>query len=509
MVTLPTEAVAFLGAVGAFLFVLIIFFMYLNKLLCFHSCGGFPCIDQPPKKKQSSKDKLGSAFAYEDEESSSDSDDEMQNKFHKAHSIKRSDTLHSIKSGKSGKGGRRRSSRKADTLVSSQDSLADPQLDSSDTEVVDKRKDATGNAVADDTSSQQQLIFDNKAYQTEPTPSLSGSEFTTDLQDTTSQDADEHLFDVSDLQKEPPLISKCGSIEMTFSYDPKRGRMAITVHQAQEIPSVERGGASHAQVRIVLLPTKKQKFKTKVKSGQNPVYQESFVFSKIPQEEVHSMGIRIRLYGVERMRRERMIGESIIGFASLNLDSASTHFVILEPRSNLSGGESQFDVSSLSRSDSASSTQSMQHGGMPELLLGLGYNGTTGRLTVEVIKGSNFRNMAMNRAPAIIKIKDTYAKLTLMSPTGQEITRSKTSVRRGQPNPLFKETFMFQVALFQLAEVTLMVSVYNKRSMKKKEMIGWFSLGLNSSGEEELSHWTDMRENKGDQVCRWHVLLES
>ena len=48
------------------------------------------------------------------------------------------------------------------------------------------------------------------------------------------------------------------------------------------------------------------------------------------------MGIRIRLYGVERMRRERMIGESIIGFASLNLDSASTHFVILEPRSNLS-----------------------------------------------------------------------------------------------------------------------------------------------------------------------------
>ena len=75
-------------------------------------------------------------------------------------------------------------------------------------------------------------------------------------------------------------------------------------------------------------------------------------------------------------------------------------------------------------------------------------------------------------------VLDTYAKVTLMSPSGQEITRSKTSIRRGQPNPLFKETFMFQVALFQLAEVTMMVSVYNKRSMKKKEMIGWFSLGL-------------------------------
>lgn len=72
---------------------------------------------------------------------------------------------------------------------------------------------------------------------------------------------------------------------------------------------------------------------------------------------------------------------------------------------------------------------------------------------------------------------DTYVKLTLIAPNGKEVAHSKTSVRRGQPNPLFKENFMFQVALFQLADVTLMVSVYNKKSMKKKEMIGWFSLG--------------------------------
>ena len=48
------------------------------------------------------------------------------------------------------------------------------------------------------------------------------------------------------------------------------------------------------------------------------------------------MGLRFRLYGLERMRRERMIGESVIGFASLNLLEPSTHWVILEPRSNLS-----------------------------------------------------------------------------------------------------------------------------------------------------------------------------
>lgn len=53
--------------------------------------------------------------------------------------------------------------------------------------------------------------------------------------------------------------------------------------------------------------------------------------------------------------------------------------------------------------------------------------------------------MGNTRAP------DTYVKLVLMSSSGQEIAHSKTSVRRGQPNPLFKETFMFQVWYFNWA----------------------------------------------------------
>jgi len=36
---------------------------------------------------------------------------------------------------------------------------------------------------------------------------------------------------------------------------------------------------------------------------------------------------------------------------------------------------------------------------MPELMIGLAYNGTTGRLSVEIIKGSNFKNLARNKPP--------------------------------------------------------------------------------------------------------------
>lgn len=115
-----------------------------------------------------------------------------------------------------------------------------------------------------------------------------------------------------------------------------------------------------------------------------------------------------------------------------------TDLLFVSPISQLAGSTS--DLLSLARSDSTGSTTSMQHGGVPELLLALGYNGVTGRLNVEVVKGSHFRNLSLNKAP------DTYVKLCLVSSMGQEMARSKTSTRRGQPNPLFKETFVFQVS---------------------------------------------------------------
>ena len=58
----------------------------------------------------------------------------------------------------------------------------------------------------------------------------------------------EHLFDVSDLQHEPPLISKCGSLEVTFTYEASKSKMTITVHKAREIPAKDRGGANNTQV---------------------------------------------------------------------------------------------------------------------------------------------------------------------------------------------------------------------------------------------------------------------
>ncbi|XP_040083527.1 synaptotagmin-16 [Oryx dammah] len=301
----------------------------------------------------------------------------------------------------------------------------------------------------------------------------------------------------------PEPISKCGDLDVIFEYRAASQKLTVTIVRAQGLPDKDRSGVNSWQVHVVLLPSKKQRGRTSVQRGSNPIFKEKVTFAKLEPRDVAACAVRFRLYAALKMTRERMMGERLFYLSHLYQDGEMKVTLVLEPRSNISSGESPLSPSAVSHSDSASSTQSLSHGGAPELLVGLSYNATTGRLSVEMIKGSHFRNLAVNRAP------DTYGKLFLFNSVGQEMSRCKTSIRRGQPNPVYKETFVFQVALFQLSDVTLMISVYNRRTMKRKEMIGWIALGQNSSGEEERDHWEEMKETKGQQVCRWHTLLES
>ncbi|NWY93719.1 SYT16 protein, partial [Loxia curvirostra] len=298
-------------------------------------------------------------------------------------------------------------------------------------------------------------------------------------------------------------ICKCGDLDVIFTYKSSSQKLIATVLEARDIPDKDRSGVNTWQVHAVLMPGKRQRGKTSVQRGPIPTFQDKITFSKLEPQELSSHAVRFRLYAVHKVVGEKMMGEQLFYLRGISQEGEVKVTLLLEPRSNLSSADSQLSLSAISHSDSASSTQSLSHGGLPELLVGLSYNATTGRLAVEMIKGSHFRNLAINRPP------DTYGKLCLRNSVGQEMSRCKTSLRRAQPNPVYKETFIFQVALFQLSEVTLLISIYSRRGLKRKEMLGWISMGHSSSGEEEQSHWQEMRESQGTQVCRWHTLLES
>ncbi|KAL1254436.1 hypothetical protein QQF64_016665 [Cirrhinus molitorella] len=319
---------------------------------------------------------------------------------------------------------------------------------------------------------------------------------------------------------EPEALGKYGTLDVAFEYDPSEQRLAVTVTAATDIPTLKSTGNISWQVHLVLLPTKKQRAKTGVQKGPCPVFTETFRFSCVEKETLGDYAVRFRLYSVRRMKKEKVLGEKVFYLTKLNLQGKLALPVTLEPGTSVPGCGS---VVSVSRSAGALSYRSTGESSTPELLLGLLYNSTTGRLSAEVIKGSHFKNNATDKLPIglfccvkhfisgqLYIMRDTYVKLTMLDSKGKEMSKCKTSFCRGQPNPTYKETFVFQVALFQLSEVTLQVSVYSRRSsMKRRERVGWVALGLNSTTEEQEEHWTQMKESEGQQVCHWHTLLNS
>ncbi|XP_048455957.1 synaptotagmin-16-like isoform X1 [Rhincodon typus] len=247
-----------------------------------------------------------------------------------------------------------------------------------------------GKQQTEEGSPDQGTNFDNQAYE--------GND-QTDSSSAWSPEETEGKATVPQQQDPPEPISKCGDLDLTFNYKPSSHKLAVTIVTAKNIPDKDRSGANLWQVHTVLLPGKKQRSKTNVQRGPMPVFNETFRFNKMEPEDLHNYALRFRLYAVRKMNRVKMMGEKLFYLRNLNQEGEMEVSLILEPRSNMTSGDSQISLSAISHSDSASSTQSLSHGGTPELLVGLSYNATTGRLSVEVIKGSHFRNLALNRPP--------------------------------------------------------------------------------------------------------------
>ncbi|XP_038123531.1 synaptotagmin-14b isoform X2 [Cyprinodon tularosa] len=300
---------------------------------------------------------------------------------------------------------------------------------------------------------------------------------------------------------EPEPMAQYGTLDVAFEYDSTEQWLAVTVTAATDIPALKQTGNIAWQVHLVLLPTKKQRAKTGVQKGPCPVFTETFKFSRVEQEALGDYAVRFRLYSIRRMKKEKVLGEKVFYLTKLNLQGKIALPVTLEPGSELTGCGS---LVSVSRSAGALSYRSTEDSSLPEILLGLLYNSATGQLSAEVIQGSHFKTTASD------KPVNTYVKLTMLDSKGKEMSKRKTAVCRGQPNPTYKETFVFQVALFQLSEVSLVLSVFCRRSsMRPRERLGWVSLGHSSTTEEQQAHWTEMREAEGQQVCHWHTLTDT
>ncbi|KAG7483209.1 synaptotagmin-7-like isoform X3 [Solea senegalensis] len=273
---------------------------------------------------------------------------------------------------------------------------------------------------------------------------------------------------------EGPVCEKLGRIQFSVGYSFQDSTLTVKILKGQELPAKDFSGTSDPFVKLYLLPDKKHKLETKVKrKNLNPHWNETFLFEGFPYEKVVQRTLYLQVLDYDRFSRNDPIGEVSIPLNKLDLANMQTFWKELKPCSDGSG----------SRGD---------------LLVSLCYNPTANTITVSIIKARNLKAMDIGGT------SDPYVKVWLMN-KDKRVEKKKTVVMKRCLNPVFNESFPFDVPAHVLRETTIIITVMDKDRLSRNDVIGKIYLSW-KSGPAEVKHWKDMMGHPRTTVAQWHAL---
>ncbi|XP_026853640.2 synaptotagmin-7b [Electrophorus electricus] len=275
-------------------------------------------------------------------------------------------------------------------------------------------------------------------------------------------------------EHEGPVCEKLGRIQFSVGYSFQDSTLTVKILKGQDLPAKDFSGTSDPFVKIYLLPDKKHKLETKVKrKNLNPHWNETFLFEGFPYEKVVQRTLYLQVLDYDRFSRNDPIGEVSIPLNKMDLAHMQTFWKELKPCSDGSG----------SRGD---------------LLVSLCYNPTANIITVNIIKARNLKAMDIGGT------SDPYVKVWLMH-KDKRVEKKKTVVMKRCLNPVFNESFPFDVPAHVLRETTIVITVMDKDRLSRNDVIGKIYLSW-KSGPAEVKHWKDMIGHPRTAVAQWHSL---
>ncbi|XP_028298810.1 synaptotagmin-7b isoform X3 [Gouania willdenowi] len=240
---------------------------------------------------------------------------------------------------------------------------------------------------------------------------------------------------------EGPVCEKLGRIQFSVGYSFQDSTLTVKILKGQDLPAKDFSGTSDPFVKLYLLPDKKHKLETKVKrKNLNPHWNETFLFEGFPYEKVVQRTLYLQVLDYDRFSRNDPIGEVSIPLNKLDLANMQTFWKELKPCSDGSG----------SRGD---------------LLVSLCYNPTANTITVSINKARNLKAMDIGGT------SDPYVKVWLMN-KDKRVEKKKTVVMKRCLNPVFNESFPFDVPAHVLRETTIIITVMDKDRLSRNDVIG-------------------------------------
>ena len=103
-------------------------------------------------------------------------------------------------------------------------------------------------------------------------------------------------------------------------------------------------------------------------------------------------------------------------------------------------------------------------------------------------------------------ISDPYVKIWMLN-DGKKEEKKKTTTKEKNLNPVFNESFIFNVSYDKIRHTSLRISVMDYDRMGRNELIGEILLG-SKSGPMEVKHWNEMFAKSRQPVAQWHILKD-
>ncbi|XP_041354683.1 synaptotagmin-12-like [Gigantopelta aegis] len=288
-----------------------------------------------------------------------------------------------------------------------------------------------------------------------------------------AESCDSVASDSSVLEMQPDM-PKIGQLEFALEYDREVSELIISIIQARDLAPNQYSGTLDTFIHGVLQPNPDAKFQTKVNKGStDPVYKERFLLTVEPHE-IDKRVLQLQVYGVDKYARQKVIGEADIRVGDVDLHQPIKMWLNLR------------DIAD---------ERPTEYG---DILFSLSYLPTAERLTIVIVKARNLR-WRENKDSG-----DPFVKVYLMQ-NGKKISKKKTTVKRGEKNPIFNEAMIFSVPATALPTVQLRITVAELLPDNRTPSLGHVIVGANTSGTE-VSHWNQMMTSLRKPVSMWHYL---
>nr|CAG4640840.1 EOG090X05OW [Eulimnadia texana] len=312
----------------------------------------------------------------------------------------------------------------------------------------------------------------------------------------------ENVTQVEQQDKVDEGSAKLGQLFFKIRHNNEKNILNVTVVKCLGLPARDSNtGSSDPYVKLQLLPDKQHKVKTRVlRRTLNPVYDEDFTFYGISENQLEGLTLHFVILSFDRYSRDDVIGEVLVPVFKALEDS----------------GKSISDYEHLEESDSnplcqaplivrniAARSLKMKYQGRGELLVSLCYHPQASRLTAVILKARNLPRMDISG------LADPYVKTYLVH-NGQRISKKKTHVKKRTLNPVFNESFVFDLPpnVDSLDNISLEFLVLDWDRVTKNEVIGRLELGGTKSSGSALHHWKEVLSSPRRQIAEWHKLKE-